>query len=224
MSDKLGGGSLTALPVIETQANDVSAYIPTNVISITDGQIFLESDLFYAGIRPAVNVGLSVSRVGGDAQVKAMRQTSGTLRIDLAQYRELAAFAQFGSDLDPGTRAQLERGQRATEILKQPENQPLSMAQEVEILYALSKGYLDDVPVEKVTEFEQAFHQYMGASHAEIEQAITNEKQLTPEIEQQLNSAIEEFKQSSQYSNADQQGATAEETRAAEQAAQPVQA
>jgi F-type H+-transporting ATPase subunit alpha len=159
--------------------------------------------------------------VGGDAQVKAMRQTSGTLRIDLAQYRELAAFAQFGSDLDPGTRARLERGQRATEVLKQPENQPLSMAQEVEILYALSKGYLDDVPVEKVTEFEQAFHQYMGASHAEIEQAITTEKQLTSEIEQQLNAAIEEFKQSSQFSNAEQQGPSGEATRAAEQAAQP---
>jgi F-type H+-transporting ATPase subunit alpha len=150
-----------------------------------------------------------------------MRQTSGTLRIDLAQYRELAAFAQFGSDLDPGTRAQLERGQRATEILKQPENQPLSMPQEVEILYALSKGYLDDVPVERVTEFEQAFHQYMGASHAEIEQALANEKQITPEIEQQLNGAIEEFKQSSQFSNADQQGPSGEATRAAEQAAQP---
>jgi F-type H+-transporting ATPase subunit alpha len=216
-----GGGSLTALPIIETLAGDISAYIPTNVISITDGQIFLESDLFYAGIRPAVNVGLSVSRVGGDAQVKAMRQTSGTLRIDLAQYRELAAFAQFGSDLDPGTRAQLERGQRATEILKQPENQPLSMPQEVEILYALSKGYLDDVPVERVTEFEQAFHQYMGASHTDIEQALAQEKQITPEIEQQLNAAIEEFKQSSQFSNADQQGPSGEATRAAEQAAQP---
>jgi F-type H+-transporting ATPase subunit alpha len=200
LNDEHGGGSLTALPIIETQAGDISAYIPTNVISITDGQIFLESDLFYAGVRPAINVGLSVSRVGGDAQRKAMRQVAGSLRIDLAQYRELAAFAQFGSDLDPGTRARLERGQRAVEVLKQPENQPLSMEQEVIILFALSRGFLDDVPVDRIAEFQQAFQQYMAASHPEIGQTIATDLQITPETDEKLRAAIEEFKQSSQFS------------------------
>jgi F-type H+/Na+-transporting ATPase subunit alpha len=204
LNDAHGGGSLTALPIIETQAGDVSAYIPTNVISITDGQIYLESDLFYAGIRPAINVGLSVSRVGGDAQTKAMRQVSGSLRIDLAQYRELAAFAQFGSDLDPGTRRQLERGERATEVLKQPENQPLSMPQEVVVLFALSRGLLDDVPVNKIQEFQQQLQTYMTASHADIIDAIVQEKQLTEDLEQRLRDAIDEFKQSSQFAEAAQ--------------------
>jgi F-type H+-transporting ATPase subunit alpha len=199
MDDEHGGGSLTALPLIETQAGDISAYIPTNVISITDGQIFLESDLFYAGVRPAVNSGLSVSRVGGDAQRKAMRQVAGSLRLDLAQYRELAAFAQFGSDLDPGTRARLERGQRATEVLKQPENQPLTMAQEVTILFALSRGLLDDIPVARIVEFESQLHRFMSASHSEIIDAITNDQQITDETETALADAIKEFKSSSEF-------------------------
>jgi F-type H+-transporting ATPase subunit alpha len=199
LNDERGGGSLTALPIIETQAGDISAYIPTNVISITDGQIFLESDLFYAGIRPAINVGLSVSRVGGDAQTKAMRQVSGSLRIDLAQYRELAAFAQFGSDLDANTRAQLERGQRATEVLKQPEFQPLSMAEEVEILFALSRGYLDDISVDKIQEFQQEFRRFMGASHADLSEAIERDKALSEDLENQLRAAIDEFKQSTGF-------------------------
>jgi F-type H+/Na+-transporting ATPase subunit alpha len=199
LNEEHGGGSLTALPIIETQAGDISAYIPTNVISITDGQIFLESDLFYSGVRPAVNSGLSVSRVGGAAQRKAMRQVAGSLRLDLAQYRELAAFAQFGSDLDPGTRAQLERGLRAVEVLKQPENQPLTMAQEVTILFALSRGLLDDVPVDRIREFEVQFHRFLPASHPQIIEAINRDLQLTPETEQALRDAIEEFKGSSQF-------------------------
>jgi F-type H+/Na+-transporting ATPase subunit alpha len=200
MNDDNGGGSLTALPIIETQAGDVSAYIPTNVISITDGQIYLESDLFYAGIRPAINVGLSVSRVGGDAQRKAMRQVTGSLRTDLAQYRELAAFAQFGSDLDASTRALLDRGERATNVLKQLENEPLKMFQEVLILYSLSKGYLDDVPANKMQDFERGFEQFMAASHEDIGQQITEKKEITPEIEEKLKAAIEEFKKSTQFS------------------------
>lgn len=200
MNDDNGGGSLTALPIIETQAGDVSAYIPTNVISITDGQIYLESDLFYAGIRPAINVGLSVSRVGGDAQRKAMRQVTGSLRTDLAQYRELAAFAQFGSDLDASTRALLDRGERATNVLKQLENEPLKMFQEVLILYSLSKGYLDDVPADKMQDFERGFEQFMAASHEDIGQQITEKKEITPEIEEKLKAAIEEFKKSTQFS------------------------
>jgi F-type H+-transporting ATPase subunit alpha len=199
LNDELGGGSLTALPLIETQAGDVSAYIPTNVISITDGQIYLESDLFYAGIRPAISTGLSVSRVGGAAQTKAMNSVSKGLRTDLAQYRDLAAFAQFGSDLDPQTRGRLERGQRATEVLKQPQNAPLSMAQEVLILYALGNGYLDDVPVNRLGEFQTQFQQFMEASHPEIGEAITTDKRVTPETEQALKAAIGEFKQSTQF-------------------------
>jgi F-type H+-transporting ATPase subunit alpha len=183
--------------VIETQANDVSAYIPTNVISITDGQIYLESDLFNAGIRPAVNAGISVSRVGGNAQRKAMRQVAGQLRLDLAQFRELQAFAQFGtSELDRQTRAQLERGQRATEVLKQPQYQPLSLAEEVEILFALGNGYLDDVEVEKVRDFEKAFHDFMASNHPEIRQAIETEFAISDDLDKKLRDAITEFKQS----------------------------
>jgi F-type H+-transporting ATPase subunit alpha len=199
LNEEHGGGSLTALPIIETQAGDISAYIPTNVISITDGQIFLESDLFYAGIRPAVNSGLSVSRVGGAAQRKAISSVAGSLRLDLAQYRELAAFAQFGSDLDPGTRARLERGQRATEVLKQRENEPLSMAQEAVILFSLARGLLDDVPVDKVGEFEEQLHRFIAASHPEIIDAINRDLRFTDETDQALRAAVAEFKQSTQF-------------------------
>jgi F-type H+-transporting ATPase subunit alpha len=199
LNEEHGGGSLTALPIIETQAGDVSAYIPTNVISITDGQIYLESDLFYAGIRPAINVGLSVSRVGGDAQTKAVNAVSKGLRTDLAQYRELAAFAQFGSDLDPATRARLERGQRATEVLKQPENRPLSMPEEVLILFALGEGLLDDIPVSRIGEFETALQEYLERAHADVMEAIAREKRLTDEIRQGLTAGINEFKQTTDF-------------------------
>ncbi len=200
LAPEYGGGSLTALPIIETQAGDVSAYIPTNVISITDGQIYLETDLFNAGIRPALNVGLSVSRVGGAAQTKAMRQVAGRLRLELAQYRELAAFAQFGTaDLDKATRAQLERGQRITEVLKQPQYSPMPLEKEVTILYAVINGYLDDVPIEKIASFEQNFHRFMETNHPEIGQSIAKEKEIKPEIEEALKKAILEFKQSITY-------------------------
>ncbi len=200
MNEEHGGGSITALPIIETQANDVSAYIPTNVISITDGQIFLENDLFNAGIRPAINAGISVSRVGTAAQRKAMKQVAGRLRIDMAQYRELQAFAQFGtSDLDPATRRQLERGQRAQEILKQPQYRPLSMAQQVEIFWALNNGFIDDVPVEKVQAFEAAFHKFMESNKPEITAKIIDEKTLSLEIEQMLKMAVAEFKSTVPY-------------------------
>ncbi|MBN9492141.1 F0F1 ATP synthase subunit alpha [bacterium] len=189
-------GSLSALPIIETQANDVSAYIPTNVISITDGQIYLEADLFNAGIRPAINTGLSVSRVGGNAQTKAMKTVSGTLKGDMSQYRELQAFAQFGtSDLDAATRRQLERGQRATEVLKQPQFSPLSMAEEVVIMFALSNGHLDDVAVNKVADFDSQLRRFMSTNHPEVLDQITNEKVLTEEISQKLTAAITSFKQ-----------------------------
>jgi len=200
LSQEHGGGSLTALPIIETQAGDVSAYIPTNVISITDGQIYLEADLFNAGIRPAINVGLSVSRVGGAAQTRAMRKVSGGLRLDLAQYRELAAFAQFGTaDLDAATRRQLERGQRLTEVLKQLQFQPLSPGQEVSILYAGVNGYLDDVELGKVHAFEEAFHNHMQGSHPDTLKEIDEKKELTPEIEEKLKTAIQQFKESVPY-------------------------
>ncbi len=200
LSQELGGGSLTALPIIETQANDVSAYIPTNVISITDGQIYLETDLFNAGQRPAMNIGLSVSRVGGSAQTKAMKTVAGLLKSDLAQYNELQAFAQFGtSDLDAATRRQLERGQRAVEVMKQPQYQPLSMAQEVTILYALNNGFLDDVPVEKIRDFEAAFHKFVGSSHPEILDAIRDEKVLSDDTTKRLRDAIAEFKNTVPY-------------------------
>ncbi len=200
LAPEFGGGSLTALPIIETQANDVSAYIPTNVISITDGQIYLESDLFNAGQRPAVNAGISVSRVGGSAQIRAMRQVAGRLRLDMSQYRELQAFAQFGtSDLDAATRRQIERGRRAVEVLKQPQFQPLPVTQEVAILYALSNGHLDDVPVEKVRAFESAFHEFMTSNHPEIGRAIVTEKIISDDLGKQLNAAIQEFKTSVPY-------------------------
>jgi F-type H+-transporting ATPase subunit alpha len=196
----LGGGSVTALPVIETQAGDVSAYIPTNVISITDGQIFLELDLFNQGIRPATNPGISVSRVGGKAQTKAMKKVAGTLRIDLSQYRELQAFAQFGTeDLDPSTRRQLNRGARLTELLKQPQFQPLSLGQQVAILYAGVNGHLDDVPVEKVQDFEKAFHDYMGGGNQDLLARITTSGDLGADDEEALKQAITDFKGSVAY-------------------------
>ncbi len=195
-----GGGSSTALPIIETQANDISAYIPTNVISITDGQIFLENDLFNAGIRPAINAGNSVSRVGTAAQRKAMKQVAAQLRLNMARFRELQAFAQFGtSDLDAATRRELERGQRAQEILKQPQYQPLSMAQQVEIFWALNNGFLDDVPVEKVQAFEQAFHKYMESNKPEIAAKIMEQQALDEGIESSLRAAVQEFKNTVPY-------------------------
>jgi F-type H+-transporting ATPase subunit alpha len=194
LSDEKGGGSLTALPFIETQAGDVSAYIPTNVISITDGQIFLESDLFYSGIRPAVNSGISVSRVGGSAQIKAMKKVAGTLRLDLSQYRELAAFAQFGSDLDKATQARLARGERVVEILKQDEHQPMPVEKQVVSIYAVTKGYLDDIPVADVRRFEKEFHDYLDSEGKEVLQGIREKKELTKEIEENLKKALETFK------------------------------
>ncbi len=197
---KYGGGSLTALPIIETQANDISAYIPTNVISITDGQIYLEADLFNAGIRPAINVGLSVSRVGGAAQTKAMKQVAGQLRLSLAQYRELAAFAQFGtSDLDRATREQLERGRRTVEVLKQDQYVPMSLEKMVSILYAVTNGFLDDVPVEKVCDFEKQFLQFMETRKSEILKTIANEKALSDSTMDALTKAIQEFKKSTTF-------------------------
>ena len=189
-----GGGSLTALPIIETQAGDVSAYIPTNVISITDGQIYLESDLFYKGIRPALNVGLSVSRVGSAAQIKAMKQVAGTLRLDLAQFRELEAFAQFGSDLDEKTRSLIERGRRAVEMLKQPQYAPLSVEKEVAVLYALSRGFIDDIAVAETSRFEREFVLYLESEGKEVLDAIRKEQALTEAIEELLKKHIGEFK------------------------------
>jgi F-type H+-transporting ATPase subunit alpha len=199
MHDDYGGGSLTALPIIETQAGDVSAYIPTNVISITDGQIYLESDLFYAGIRPALNVGISVSRVGGDAQVKAMRQVAGRLRLELASFRELAAFAQFGSDLDKATRAQLDRGQRLTELLKQPQYTPMPLDEQIIGIYAVTNGWADDVPVDKISSFEAGLLQFMRTVHPEIGQGIMDEKVLTDVIKELLEAAIQEYKQTASF-------------------------
>ena len=189
-----GGGSLTALPIIETQAGDISAYIPTNVISITDGQIYLESDLFYQGIRPALNVGLSVSRVGSAAQTKAMKKVAGKLRLDLAQYRELAAFAQFGSDLDETTRKQLERGKRLTEILKQGQFEPMPVENQVVILYAAVNGWLDDVAVERIKEYEGEFHKFMKLNKATLLKSILEGKDLSADLEEKLKAGITEFK------------------------------
>ncbi|EDO9575770.1 F0F1 ATP synthase subunit alpha [Campylobacter coli] len=194
LNDELGAGSLTALPIIETQAGDVSAYIPTNVISITDGQIFLETDLFNSGIRPAINVGLSVSRVGGAAQIKATKQVSGTLRLDLAQYRELQAFAQFASDLDEASRKQLERGQRMVELLKQPPYSPLSVEKQVVLIFAGTKGYLDDVAVSKIREFEDGIYLFIEAKHPDLFEQIRSKKALDAELEEKLAKAINEFK------------------------------
>ncbi|MCI0857075.1 MAG: F0F1 ATP synthase subunit alpha, partial [Chloroflexi bacterium] len=200
LSDEEGGGSLTAFPIVETQANDISTYIPSNVISITDGQIFLESELFNAGFRPAMNAGVSVSRVGGDAQRKAMRTVVRQLRLDMAQFRELQAFAQFGtSELDAATRQQLERGQRLQEILKQPQYQPLALDKQVIIIYAGTRGLLDDVPVDKVADFEQQLHQYMDANHPEIGKSIMETFELPAEQEQALDAAIRQFKETSGF-------------------------
>jgi len=195
MAPEFGGGSLTALPIIETQAGDISAYIPTNVISITDGQIFLESDLFYAGIRPAVNPGLSVSRVGGAAQTKAMKQVAGKMKLELAQFRELAAFAQFGSDLDPATQRQLDRGQRITEILKQPQYRPVSLERQVMVFYAVTNNYLDKVPLEKIKAWEEAFIRYVDASHPNLGRAIAAAKKLDDTTTDGLKLAIQDFNQ-----------------------------
>jgi len=195
-AEEYGGGSLTALPIIETQAGDLSAYIPTNVISITDGQMYLETDLFNAGIRPALNVGLSVSRVGGKAQTRAMRQVAGRLRLELAQYRELAAFAQFGTgELDKATKSQLERGQRLTEVLKQPQFVPQPMEKQVVILYAAVNGYLDDIALDKVAFFEAELHKFMAANHPEVMATIAKEKELGAKTEKALVKAIKEFKE-----------------------------
>lgn len=194
LNDELGAGSLTALPIIETQAGDVSAYIPTNVISITDGQIFLETDLFNSGIRPAINVGLSVSRVGGAAQIKATKQVSGTLRLDLAQYRELQAFAQFASDLDEASRKQLERGQRMVELLKQPPYSPLSVEKQVVLIFAGTKGFLDDITVSRIKEFEDGIYPFIEAKHPDIFEQIRSKKALDSDLEEKLAKAINEFK------------------------------
>jgi F-type H+/Na+-transporting ATPase subunit alpha len=193
LSDEQGGGSLTALPIIETQAGDVSAYIPTNVISITDGQIFLEPDLFYAGVRPAVNVGISVSRVGGAAQIKAMKKVAGRLRLDLAQFRELEAFAQFGSDLDAATQRQLARGQRTVELLKQPQYDPMPVEKQVASIYAVTNGYLDRVPVERVGQWERGFLAYLDAQHPQVLDSLRTEKALTDQIEGHLKGALDDF-------------------------------
>jgi len=193
MSDAKGAGSLTALPIIETQAGDVSAYIPTNVISITDGQIFLETDLFFKGVRPALNVGLSVSRVGSAAQTKAMKQVAGSIKLDLAQFREMEAFAQFGSDLDAATQKLLARGQRLTELLKQPQYSPLSMEEEVVVIYAGVKGYLDKVETKQVVKYEQEFRRFLHAKHPEILESIRKEQKITDETEKGLKAALEKF-------------------------------
>lgn len=193
-NEKYGGGSITALPIIETQAGDVSAYIPTNVISITDGQIFLETDLFYKGIRPAVNVGLSVSRVGSTAQAKAMKKVAGTLKLDLAQYRELEAFAQFGSDLDENTKRQLERGKRAVEVLKQPQYFPIKMERQVAILYALTQGFMDDVPVEKIKEFEEGLVNYTERNAKTFYKEVAEKNMWTEKGEAELKKVITDFK------------------------------
>jgi F-type H+-transporting ATPase subunit alpha len=193
MKTELGGGSLTALPIIETQAGDISAYIPTNVISITDGQIFLESDLFHQGIRPAINVGNSVSRVGGSAQIKAMRQVAGSLRLDLAQYRELAAFAQFGSDLDASTQAQLNRGARLTEVLKQPQFQPLPVERQVLIIFAGGNGYLDGLPLTEVGHYEQELYRFCDQRHAGVLRSLAEKKQIDDAMKEQLHTVLKEF-------------------------------
>jgi F-type H+/Na+-transporting ATPase subunit alpha len=194
LSDALGGGSLTALPIVETQAGDVSAYIPTNVISITDGQIFLDTDLFYSGFRPAINVGISVSRVGGNAQIKAMKKVAGTLRLDLAQYRELAAFAQFGSDLDKATQAQLNRGERLMELLKQPQYKPLSVERQVVIIYVGTQGHLDEYPASAIRKFEDQFFAFMDSKHADILKTVRETGKLESDTEKALKDAIAEFK------------------------------
>jgi F-type H+/Na+-transporting ATPase subunit alpha len=217
LSDVKGGGSLTSLPIIETQAGDISAYIPTNVISITDGQIFLEADLFNSGFRPAINVGNSVSRVGGSAQIKAMKQVAGTLRLDLAQFRELQAFAQFGSDLDRATQAQLARGQRLTEILKQPQYQPMDVEKQVLVIWAATNGFVDDVAVEDVRRFETSLLKFVENSHPGLLAAISEKKSLTDEIKADLKQALEDFKDTwqQQSDSMDFPGASAREASTA---------
>src|SRR3569623_1624894 len=194
LSDKLGGGSLTALPIIETQAGDISAYIPTNVISITDGQIFLEADLFNSGVRPAINVGNSVSRVGGSAQIKAMKQVAGTLRIELAQFRELAAFAQFGSDLDKSTLAQLERGRRLTEILKQPQYVPMPVEDQVFIIWTVTNGLADDIAVEDLKRFESEINTFIKEAHPAVLNTVRDKKNIDDDLKASMKEAIEDFK------------------------------
>jgi len=194
MSDGRGGGSLTALPIIETQAGDIAAYIPTNVISITDGQIFLDTDLFYSGVRPAVNVGSSVSRVGGSAQIKAMRQVAGTLKLELAQYREMAAFAQFGSDLDATTQRMLARGSRLVEVLKQGQYRPLPVERQVVTLYAATSGYVDSLPLEAIGRYERELESFMDGQHAEIYREILEKRELTDDLKKKLNAALDQFK------------------------------
>lgn len=194
LNDKLGAGSLTALPIIETQAGDVSAYIPTNVISITDGQIFLETDLFNSGVRPAINVGLSVSRVGGSAQIKAIKKVAGTLRLELAQYRELQAFSQFASDLDESSRKQLERGQRMVEVLKQPPYNPLPVENQVVLIYAGSNGYLDDIPASAVAKFEAELYPYLEAKYPDVFEQIRSKKSVEKDTQDKLDKALSEFK------------------------------
>jgi F-type H+/Na+-transporting ATPase subunit alpha len=194
MNNEKGGGSLTSLPIIETQAGDISAYIPTNVISITDGQIYLESDLFYSGVRPAINVGNSVSRVGGSAQIKAMRQIAGMLRLDLAQYRELAAFAQFGSDLDATTQKQLARGARLVEILKQDQYSPLSVEKQIMIIFAATNGYLDDLPVSECRRFEKELYDFMDNQRPQIGKQILQKRQMDDEVKAAVIEALNDFK------------------------------
>ncbi|MBI5166890.1 MAG: F0F1 ATP synthase subunit alpha [candidate division NC10 bacterium] len=194
LNDELGGGSLTAIPIIETQLGDVSAYIPTNVISITDGQIYLESDLFYAGIRPAVNVGLSVSRVGGNAQIRAMRQVAGRLRLDLAQYREMAAFAQFGTELDKATQAQLARGERMVEILKQEQFQPLPVEKQILVIYAGTNGYVDDLPLEAIRSFERGLYKFMDSKYPDVLRDLREKREITEDLRNRIDSMLKEFK------------------------------
>jgi F-type H+-transporting ATPase subunit alpha len=193
VNEELGGGSLTALPIIETQAGDVSAFIPTNVISITDGQVYLEPDLFFSGVRPAINVGLSVSRVGGAAQVKAMKQVAGTLKLDLAQYRELASFSQFGSDLDKATQAQLDRGIRLVEILKQPQYQPMSLSQEVVILYAGVRGFVDKYPLESIKNYEKELMSFADSKHQDVMKEIDEKQELSPDLDNRIKGMLTEF-------------------------------
>jgi F-type H+-transporting ATPase subunit alpha len=194
MSDEFGGGSLTALPIIETQAGDVSAYIPTNVISITDGQIYLETDLFYQGVRPAISVGLSVSRVGSAAQIKAIKQVAGKVKLDLAQFRELAAFAQFGSDLDTATRARLDRGQRIVELFKQKQYNPIPVEEQVAVMWAMQNGYLDAVPVERVKDYQLKLQDYIQTRKGSLLQTIREKKEIDKDLEAQLKAALDEFK------------------------------
>ena len=222
VNDELGGGSLTALPVIETQAGDVSAYVPTNVISITDGQIYLETDLFHQGVRPAVNAGLSVSRVGGAAQIKAMKQVAGSLRLELAQFRELAAFAQFGSDLDVSTQKQLARGERLPEILKQDQYQPLRVAQQIGIIFAGTQGFLDEIEVSQLAAFEQGFYKYVDVNDASLWDDIEASGNLDEGLEGRVVKALEEYKAQAGLTTAGDQDV--EIVAAAEDAVEDVEA